>query len=93
MDTIIILPRPTSRFLHIVALIFNPVLLQVIRIATCLLLCLILICYRNCLPAVLTVWQYLTNNLYQNLILIINSASPTTHDCGAEKKNKIFIAV
>jgi hypothetical protein len=86
MDTIIILPCPTSWLLHIVASIFNPVLLQVGCIASCLLLFRILICYCNRLPAVLTVRQYLANNLYKNPVLVINSAFPTSHDYGGRQK-------
>ncbi len=54
-------------------------LLQVIWIAQGLLLCFTLISDCHRLPTVLTVGQYLANDLYKNFVLIFNRALPARH--------------
>ncbi len=53
--------------------------LQVVWIAQGLLLCFTLISDCHRLPTVLTVGQYLANDLYKNFVLIINRALPVRH--------------
>jgi hypothetical protein len=86
IDPIAILPSLTRWLLHIDAQIFYPVLFYIQTIVQSLLVSFLRVCHCNCLPAILTIGQYFADELYKNLVLIINRSLLVCHAYGSKKK-------
>jgi hypothetical protein len=80
MSTITVLTRPTGWLLHILTKVLDPMAPQVVSVAGIVLPRLLLISKSNSPPAIVTIWQDLRDDGYQEIIFIILCALSPRHD-------------